>query len=438
MNDNYDTDVDDTYSAIGSCSFDSEELKDLEDKQERNSDKINNLFEDDFLNNSGEEEEDEENENVPGHPKGISNKDYFRDTIKGTFDTTIKKVSEKLLKSTGKEEEMNQFKHLIAGFDNWFLANDTNWVREEHDERYDLGNAKTTFEFVVYDKETNAFTFPFSDVYINVVIKIKGYRPNALRYVADYLRSQLPDSYIQEFLTDEKKNRRKVIFKFLTGNTKFVFMVNYELHLRFHQLLKQYSIVDERFLLMGTFLSFWAYNRGLWKDNYLNPQTLYLMIIYFLMVQNPPILPNIYDKSIGDVKEITKRGPMGTRRHPLIIKIDLNYETDIHKIKAKIPEEKKNPFKIGELITRFFYMFAYEIPVIKRTVSIKKGRLIEPRKRNMNGYSVEDPFFEGYDTCRILNKNSSEAYTTVKKEFIRAYELISNGNIKELCTKYNG
>jgi len=374
-------------------------------------------------------------------PQAVNQRKYYDDYIKNMFNSVIIKMSDKILQSGGKNDEIEKVKMvLLKGFQNWFLSNDRNRkpTPQMGDKKASNEADKSGFvyEFVVYDRSINAFQTPFSDVYINVVIKNKNYKANALRFLAEYLRDREPNAYIQEFLADNKKSRRKITFRFLNGKTKFIFMVNIELHLRLHNIFKLYTNVEDRFLHMGVFLSHWAHKRGILRDDYLNPTTLYLMIVYFLMIQNPPILPNIYIKGGKESGKIIKRNPV-VSKEVYEIKIDLNYAKDVSVVKELKDRLEENEMNVGELVTRFFYMFAYDIPLLKKRISIKKGKLVDP-PRNVDGYSVGDPFIDEFDTCRNLNRSSNEGFKVVCQEFRRAYDLILTGKIPELCKEYKG
>ena len=368
---------------------------------------------------------------------GINNQDYYEKTIKGTLDDTINSVSAKLLDSKAKTNEIERFKTLLKEFGNWFLSNERIFEKEFGSSRYEYSEETSpvsAYEFVIYDNHVNAFTLPFSDIYINLIALKKVYKRNALEYMRRYLRDMDPNAYIQEFLSDPKRTRRKIIFRFLDGKTKFIIMVNIELHLRLHMQFKLCTNIDRKFLLIGAFLSFWAHKRGILKDEYLNSNTLYLMLIYFLQVQQPPILPNLYNKDLGKITSYQKKSLKGITQ-TYEVKVDQNYEPNVHNLKSKLTAE--NTKTVAELVTRFFYMFAFDIPALKKRISIKKGRLID-HNRKIDGYSVEDPYIEDFDTCRNLNKISSEAYTVVLKEFRRAYELIADGRPQELCYEFKG
>ena len=371
-------------------------------------------------------------------PPAINQREYYDTYVKTLLNSVITKLSDKILQSAEKNDEIEKMRTLLdKGFPNWFLSNDRNRrsaAPPSIDKDSKGKSPDFVYEFVVYDRKENAFQTPFSDVYVNVVVRNKNYRANALRFLAEYLRDREPNAYIQEFLSDAKKSRRKIIFRYLSGKTKFIFMVNIELHLRLHTMFKLYTNVEDRFLYMGIFLSHWAHKRGILRDDYLNSNTLYLMIVYFLMVQNPPILPNIYIKGGKAAKVIRKKNPIVPREF-YDIKVDLNYMNDVSDVKALRDKFEENELNVGELVTRFFYTFAYDIPQLKKRISIKKGRLEDPPRnaQYVDGYSVADPFIEEFDTCRNLNRSKGEGFKKVCKEFRRAYKCILDGKIQELC-----
>jgi len=122
-------------------------------------------------------------------------------------------------------------------------------------------------------------------------------------------------------------------------------------------LISTYAQLDDRFVAMGSFLSFWAHQRGIFKEQYLLPHALYIMIIFFLMIQSPPILPNIYNPAKNNTLIYKKRGLKIQGKdeyHMMEVVCDFNYEENYLEIKEKMSKAPQNPMSVGELVAKFF------------------------------------------------------------------------------------
>lgn len=177
--------------------------------------------------------------------------------------------------------------------------------------------------------------------------------------------------------------------------------VNNTLALENTKLLKEYSLLDDRFVQMSLFIKHWSKSRLLNEPYHgtLSSYAFVLLIVHFLQNLKEPILPRL-DK--------------------------------------KLDSSLKNEHSIGWLIASFFKYYSYDFDIENDVVSIKHSHL---SKKDLNWtddeqryfLSIEDPFEEGFNVGRTL---AEECVETLKYEFTRSYILIrEKKDIKTLCLK---
>eukprot|EP00828_Plagiopyla_frontata_P028910 TRINITY_DN37355_c0_g1_i1.p3 TRINITY_DN37355_c0_g1~~TRINITY_DN37355_c0_g1_i1.p3 ORF type:complete len:147 (-),score=13.48 TRINITY_DN37355_c0_g1_i1:233-673(-) len=106
------------------------------------------------------------------------------------------------------------------------------------------------------------------------------------------------DIQIQNFSFNKK---RHVVFQLKNSPINInLFLVNEEKEEKFlwhwHEvLITEYSKIDPRFFVIGSFLLYWAHQREILNYQYLTKNNLLYMLIFFLQIQDPPILPPIQE-----------------------------------------------------------------------------------------------------------------------------------------------
>ena len=377
--------------------------------------------------------------------------EYMNKTIRGIFTKQIQSFGERLLDCKSKKIEIENFIHYLSKFE---LSIDNNkFVRfafiqyeklkeDKNNKSLNLyrnnKGSNLSIIFLIHDNSINFFNLKFTDLYINMIVKDRKLLKDSLELLGDYLR-KATKGYVQEYSHEEKQSRNKVVFRFPDGTFDFIIKTNINLHQRKDQLIYTYAQLDERFAIMGSFLCYWAHLRGIYNERYLNLHAFYLMIIYFLMTLKPAILPNIYNPKLNNYIRMKRKGLKiqgKDQYYSSEFVLDLNYEENYIDIKEKMLKQEQNKMTVGELVTRFFYAFAFDIPNSGKSISIKYGKLIQQRFP-IYGYSVADPFTDDYELCRTLKRTSKE-FIVVQEEFQRAFKCIQENKIKDLLTKFKG
>lgn len=350
--------------------------------------------------------------------------------VKYDFGQDIKTTVESILNSQAKQEEIKNFEKLCQRFSQWYLEKRQLKYSRDKIVCRDAENGDSeasACKFLIHNSSVNSFVFSFSDVYVNIIGKKHGHKNRVQSLFAEFLREVEPEGLTREYDFKSKKiNNRKLIFKFAEGTTRFIITVGLDFRVRLNHYIKLCSNLDERFLTLGSFLSYWAYKRGIFTENYLSPYALHFMVIYFLMRQTPSILPKFCD---DDLQKMTI--PKTTVSSSKSRMSDAENNTG-NIFENHVNHKGATNLNIQELVKDFFHMFAFEVPKMQKTLSVKLGGPIE-NGRVIHGYSIEDPFNQDYDLCKGLNDNRYKGFQIVKGEFERAYDLLSEGKEAELC-----
>jgi len=354
---------------------------------------------------------------------------------KDSFSQYIESTAKKLLNSPEKEEEIKAFEKLVKRFDRWLLEKREQKTLSDAD-LDSCDSDVSACKFLVHNNTIDPFVLSFSDVYVNIVVKKQAHKNRLQSLFAKFLKETEPESFTKEYNIDNQKNKSKIVFKFAKGSTKFVITAGLDFRLRLNQYIKLCARIDERFVDLGAFLSYWANQRKIFSERLLNPYALYFMLIYFLMTRNPSILPRFDEGEIQKMdfpktmfSNAKKQGSIIASQEQAILIPNDHQGEKLPKTDATFSDSSKSSLK--DLITQFFYFFAFEIPKLRKTLSVKTGTSLYGKPTQ--GYSVEDPFNSNYDLCKDLNNSKNKPYQLVKSEFERAYNLIYGDKTQDIC-----
>ncbi|ESU05402.1 hypothetical protein FGSG_00248 [Fusarium graminearum PH-1] len=152
----------------------------------------------------------------------------------------------------------------------------------------------------------------------------------------------------------------------------------------------------------------------------LSSYTWICLIIAFLQLRNPPVLPCLHQSP----HKLPK--PDGTLP---------DFADDIDKLAGY---GSKNKSSTAELLFQFFRFYAHEFDYDKQVLSVRQGKLITKHEKKWhyainNQLCVEEPF----NTSRNLGNTADEySFHGLHVELRRAFDLISVANFEEACEQY--
>ena len=144
------------------------------------------------------------------------------------------------------------------------------------------------------------------------------------------------------------------------------------------------------------------------------------MIIAFLQLRSPPILPALHQQRH---KLVTKDGTKSA------------FADDIEKLRGFGSHNKE---QLGELLFQFFRFYAHEFDFDKFALSVRLGKLITKTEKKWhlalnNCLCVEEPF----NIVRNLGNTADDtSFRGLHLELRRAFDLIAEGKLGDCCEQY--
>jgi len=218
------------------------------------------------------------------------------------------------------------------------------------------------------------------------------------------------------------------------------FSVNNKLGAINSKLLEIYSNLDPRCKMLALLVKIWAkiHRVSSAKMQFLSSYAYNLMVINFLQMIKPPILPSLQkireaDNTRNPVElRVMPRGKDIDVKEPFLTRID--YEDNIEKLQEIMMRDySENKMTVIELLKLFFQAYNDPNNFEEQVISVKEGGLIDRPFLGKDGaylYSIEDPFDLHHNPGHNVKKNSGQA-TRILSAMKRSFELIRDGKIIE-------
>ncbi|QPC74716.1 hypothetical protein HYE68_005468 [Fusarium pseudograminearum] len=199
--------------------------------------------------------------------------------------------------------------------------------------------------------------------------------------------------------------------------------VNNTLALENTRMVRTYIDIDPRVRELAMIIKYWTRRRIVNDAAFggtLSSYTWICLIIAFLQLRNPPVLPCLHQSP----HKLPK--PDGTLP---------DFADDIDKLAGY---GSKNKSSTAELLFQFFRFYAHEFDYDKQVLSVRQGKLITKHEKKWhyainNQLCVEEPF----NTSRNLGNTADEySFHGLHVELRRAFDLISVANFEEACEQY--
>ncbi|TWU72939.1 hypothetical protein ED733_002389 [Metarhizium rileyi] len=199
--------------------------------------------------------------------------------------------------------------------------------------------------------------------------------------------------------------------------------VNNTLALENTRMVRVYVEADPRVRQLAMVIKYWTRRRIINDAAFggtLSSYTWICLIIAFLQLRNPPVLPALHQMPYKMPKSD------GTAS---------DFADNLKKIKGF---GNKNKSSVAELLFQFFRFYAHEFDYDKHVLSIRQGKLLTKQEKRWNytlnnQLCVEEPF----NVSRNLGNTADEyAFRGLHLELRRAFDLLCEARLGEACEKY--
>ncbi|RKU45450.1 hypothetical protein DL546_007452 [Coniochaeta pulveracea] len=199
--------------------------------------------------------------------------------------------------------------------------------------------------------------------------------------------------------------------------------VNNVLALENTRMVRTYVQLDERVRPLAMVIKHWTRRRIINDAAFggtLSSYTWICLIIAFLQLRKPPVLPALHQRQ---EKLPKKEGEPN------------EFADDVEKLRSF---GKDNEESLGALLFHFFKFYAHEFDYDKYALSIRLGKLITKTEKKWhlalnNCLCVEEPF----NTIRNLGNTADDtSFRGLHLELRRAFDLIAEGKLDECCEQY--
>ncbi|KAK9433579.1 hypothetical protein V1505DRAFT_303949 [Lipomyces doorenjongii] len=201
--------------------------------------------------------------------------------------------------------------------------------------------------------------------------------------------------------------------------------VNNTLALENTKMIKTYVQIDCRVRPLAMIIKHWTKQREL-NDaaggGTLSSYSWICLIINFLQLRTPPILPVLHQ--IGS----------GSRPEKVVNGVDISFCDDIERFAGY---GEANTESIGQLLFEFFKWYAYDFDYDRHVVSVRHGRLLSKSEKGWdtlqnNRFCIEEPLVTSRNLGNTVDDISAKG---ILQEFRRAYGILSSEASLGKCVK---
>ncbi|CAL1538006.1 unnamed protein product [Lymnaea stagnalis] len=202
------------------------------------------------------------------------------------------------------------------------------------------------------------------------------------------------------------------------------------------ELLSIYSDFDIRVRKLAVAFRYWAHICGLDRqsDGFFPPQALNLMVIYYLQVVSPQLVPIINPPKVSgeDIGDFRKDRPAFEKMRAKVMKYSM---------------EKRNSMGLGELWLGLLRFYSLDFDVSNTVVSIRTNVDLSRNTKPFNSrkLAVEDPYMPKKNITRMVNNSRIYEYwqDSIRKAFYyfglprnsQGHSLISEEALRERSLK---
>ena len=250
----------------------------------------------------------------------------------------------------------------------------------------------------------NNFMTELGDIDICIIPKDNTLIQGFWELLEEIKEEVINNQKIAEFILIERYPRFLLLkLKDIETNIDLDITVQNTLPILNTKLIRVYSLLDQRFHILGIFLKFWVKKNKIHSalDKYLSSYALLILIIHYLQsIVEPKILPilqqvqNIQEEYIYYYEE--KK-----------LKTNLYFEEDLNKIENYmniINDKNVNTSSVVELLIGFFDYYAYKYN--HYLISISRSDKKPVPEEETIAFPLEDPFDVNYNPGKSMKRNT--------------------------------
>jgi len=219
-------------------------------------------------------------------------------------------------------------------------------------------------------------------------------------------------------------------------NTKISFSVNNKLGVINSRMIDLYSNLDPRCEILGIIVKVWSRMNSINSatNRFLTSYAYILMVINFLQIQKPPILPSLQKLKENDW-EAKYLDITSNHKNHISFRARIDYEDDVKKLEQVMDEfYSSNKKDLIELLKEFFQFYGARENFSQKVLSVKNGTHLSRNPLDIDKsylYSIEDPFDLNNNPGRHVKSESREA-SKIIDVMNKSYDLLKNGYFKEI------
>ena len=265
-------------------------------------------------------------------------------------------------------------------------------------------NLENTIKVEPFGSIVNNFMTEWGDIDICIIPNDNNLIQSFWEYLEEIKEEVITTQQIAKFVNIERYPRFLILkLKDIETNIDLDITIQNKLPILNTRLIRLYSLLDQRFHILGIFVKFWVKKNKIHSafDKFLSSYALLILIIHYLQnITEPKILPIL--QQIQNVKDIYIY-----HYEEKEIKTNLYFEEDLDKIKNYmniINDKKENNNSIVELLVGFFEFYAYKYN--HYLISISRSDKKPVPDEETIAFPIEDPFDVNYNPGKSMKLNT--------------------------------
>ena len=265
-------------------------------------------------------------------------------------------------------------------------------------------NLENTIKVEPFGSIVNNFMTEWGDIDICIIPNDNNLIQSFWEYLEEIKEEVITVQQIAKFVNIERYPRFLILkLKDIETNIDLDITIQNKLPILNTKLIRLYSLLDQRFHILGIFLKFWVKKNKIHSafDKFLSSYALLILIIHYLQnITEPKILPIL--QQIQNIQKVYTYYYEDKE-----LKTNLYFEEDLDKIKNYmniINDKKENNNSIVELLIGFFEFYAFKYN--HYLISISRSDKKPVPEGEMIAFPLEDPFDVNYNPGKSMKLNT--------------------------------